>query len=77
MKNNAENGNGGPKDFRNMSKITKKFFEELARWISIRGTGRLRANLGLFFVSLVISLMVWAFVAWEGTRCSTIPERSR
>ena len=35
MKNNAENGNGGPKDFRNMSKITKKFFEELARWISI------------------------------------------
>ncbi|HAH68587.1 MAG TPA: hypothetical protein DCL58_02275 [Synergistaceae bacterium] len=71
MKNNAENGNGGPKDFRNMSKITKKFFEELARWISIRGTGRLRANLGLFFVSLVISLMVWAFVAWDGNSDGT------
>ena len=28
--------------------------------------GRLKANLGLFVVSLVISLVLWAFVAWDG-----------
>jgi len=71
MNNNAENGNGGSKDLRKTPGIRKKFLEELDRWINIRGTGRLKANLGLFVVSLVISLVLWAFVAWDGNSDGT------
>jgi len=66
MKNNNNSSSGSSKDVRRMQDIAKRYIERLNRWINIRGTGRLRSNLGLFAVSLVISLMLWAFVAWDG-----------
>ncbi|MFA6892851.1 MAG: hypothetical protein WCQ38_01240, partial [Synergistaceae bacterium] len=54
-----------------MQDIANRYIERLNRWINIRGTGRLRSNLGLFAVSLVISLMLWAFVAWDGNSDGT------
>lgn len=70
MKNNNNSG-GSPKNFQKMQDIGKKYIERMNRWINIRGTGRLRSNLGLFAVSLLISLMLWAFVAWDGNSDGT------
>ena len=70
MKNNNISG-GSPKNFQKMQDIGKKYIERMNRWINIRGTGRLRSNLGLFAVSLLISLMLWAFVAWDGNSDGT------
>ena len=70
MKNNNNSG-GSPKNFQKMQDIGKKYIERMNRWINIRGTGRLRSNLGLFAVSLMISLMLWAFVAWDGNSDGT------
>ncbi len=71
MKNNSINNGDSPKKFQMIQDIGKKYAEKLKRWISIRGTGRLRSNLGLFAVSLAISLMLWAFVAWDGNSDGT------
>lgn len=71
MKNNNNSSSGSSKDVRRMQDIAKRYIERLNRWINIRGTGRLRSNLGLFTVSLVISLMLWAFVAWDGNSDGT------
>lgn len=71
MKNNKKNGSGSPKEVHKMHEISKKYIEKFNRWVNIRGTGRLRANLGLFTVSLLISLMLWAFVAWDGNSDGT------
>lgn len=71
MKNNNNNGSGSPKDVLKMQKMSKKYLEKLSRWVNIRGTGILRANVGLFAVSLAISLMLWAFVAWDGNSDGT------
>ena len=71
MKISSDNGSGSLKDSGRMSGMSRKFLEKLNRWVNIRGTGRLRANLGLFAVSLVISLMMWAFVAWDGNSDGT------
>jgi len=70
MNNDINNGDS-PKDVQKMQDIGKKYAERLNRWINIRGTGRLRSNLGLFAVSLAISLMLWAFVAWDGNSDGT------
>lgn len=58
-------------NIKNIYRMSEKYIEKLNRWINIRGTGRLRANLGLFAVSLAISLMLWAFVAWDGNSDGT------
>lgn len=71
MKNNNNNGSGSPKDVHKIDIMSKKYIEKFNRWVNIRGTGRLRANLGLFTVSLLISLMLWAFVAWDGNSDGT------
>lgn len=36
------------------------------RWVDIRGNARLRTNVILFGISLFISVLIWAFVAWNG-----------
>lgn len=71
MKNNGENGSSSPKDDVRTSEKIRNIGEDLKRWVSIRGTEKLRANIGLFAVSLAISLMMWAFVAWDGNSDGT------
>ena len=66
-----KNENGNEKKITDMNDIRKKYLERLDRWVNIRGTGKLRANLGLFTVSLAISLILWAFVAWDGNSDGT------
>ena len=67
MKNNNES----KQKISVFSKNLKKHLELLNRRINIRWTEKLRVNLGLFAVSLAISLMLWAFVAWDGNSDGT------
>lgn len=67
MKNNNES----KQKISVFSKNLKKHLELLNRRINIRWTEKLRGNLGLFAVSLAISLMLWAFVAWDGNSDGT------
>jgi YbbR domain-containing protein len=65
--NNTEN----KKKRSTTAEISKKHFEIFNRLIHIRWTEKLRGNLGLFAVSLAISLTLWAFVAWNGNSDGT------
>ncbi|MDD4160254.1 MAG: CdaR family protein [Synergistaceae bacterium] len=71
MENKDNNRMLRQKKLQKVHEVSKKYFEKLNRWVNIRGTGRLRANFGLFAVSMAISLMLWAFVAWDGNSDGT------
>lgn len=67
MKKNNENNRMRP----TVHDISKKHLKSFKRLVNISWTERLKGNIGLFAVSLAISLTLWAFVAWDGNSDGT------